>query len=169
MDFGFMSNSVGKLIQVERGGPDKIKGKLLGIKGDHLAVETENGVVYVHTPHVKTISEPIVVEKQAENAEPAAVPAAPPVVLEADDFTSLIGQMEHKYVKINQGGPNALEGVVLLQREGVVTIVHKMKDYVHYPIYHIKTITWIANAMKQEEKKDDNKNAKNDNKKEDNK
>ncbi|TCP59182.1 hypothetical protein EV586_101398 [Tumebacillus sp. BK434] len=150
MDFSFLNDSVGKWIQVERGGPDKIKGKLLGIKSDFIMVETEKGVAYVHTPHVKTISEPIVVEQRAENSVQPEVAVTPPVVLESDDFATLIGLLEHKYVQINQGGPNALDGVVLLQREGAVTIVHKMEDYVHYPIYHIKSITWIINAPKQE-------------------
>jgi hypothetical protein len=161
MSFEYLGNAIGKQIQIERGGPDKLQGKLLAVKDDHLIVQTENGIVYVNSQHIKTISEPILCEVQEGTDETLCTPE--PIVIDAGDLRDLLSQLTHKLVKINQGGPNSLEGVLLTLREDAVTIVHKMKDYVHYPLYHIKTITWVMNANK-EEKKDENKEEKKDNK-----
>lgn len=166
MSFEYLGNAIGKQIQIERGGPDKLQGKLLAVKDDHMIVHTENGIVYVNNQHVKTISEPILNEVQEVVVDENLV-VPEPIVVEAVDFRNLLSQLTHKLVKINQGGPNSLEGVLLTVRDDAVTIVHKMKDYVHYPLYHIKTITWVMNANKEEkkdDKKDENKDGKKDNK-----
>ncbi|PWK14890.1 DUF2642 domain-containing protein [Tumebacillus permanentifrigoris] len=154
MSFDYLKNSVGKLIQVERGGPDKLQGKLLAVKGDHLIVETADGIVYVNNQHIKTISEPILVEVVQNDCAEEDPEGVLPAIIDAVDLCDLLEQLTHKLVKINQNGPNALEGVLLTVHEDAVTIVHNMKDYVHYPLYHIKTITWVINApVKNDDKK----------------
>jgi spore coat protein B len=57
--------------------------------------------------------------------------------------------LKHRLVRINHGGPNALQGVLIELRPGVVTILHDMKDYVHYATYHIKSITWILHKTER--------------------
>ncbi|BCJ88329.1 DUF2642 domain-containing protein [Effusibacillus dendaii] len=151
MDFRFLEKSCGKMIQIERGGPDQLEGKLLEIRPDHLCIETQDGVMYVNSNHIKTISEPILMEITNQGTE--TEDSKPLVLVEAENFHQLLKNLQHKLVKINQAGPNSLEGVLMSIRDDSVTIVHKMKDYVHYPLFHIKTITWIINSHKQEEKK----------------
>lgn len=149
IDFEFLEDSIGKWIKVERGGPDKLEGRLLGIKSDYLIVQTKDGVVYVASEHIKTISEPILAEGEEGDD------LCDPVVLEAEDFLSLLGKLKHKLVKINQHGPNSVEGVLIKQREDTVTIVHKMKEYVHYPVQHIKSVVWVINSSKDDKKGND--------------
>ncbi|MCL6598230.1 MAG: hypothetical protein K6T81_05755 [Alicyclobacillus macrosporangiidus] len=153
MDFSFMQDSIGKTIQLERGGPDRLIGKLVAIMEDCIALETaEEGVVYVNGHHIKTISEPVIPEVQvarsaAEENELPAVEEHPPLV-EAANFEDLLGKLRHRLVRVNHGGPNALQGILIELRPGVVTILHEMKDYVHYPTYHIRSVTWILNQRR---------------------
>ncbi|MBX5437345.1 MAG: hypothetical protein IRZ33_09015 [Alicyclobacillaceae bacterium] len=154
MDLSFMEESIGKTIQLERGGPDRLVGKLVAIMKDCIAVEIpEEGVVYVNSQHIKTISESVIPEVQV--VRPAADPNAPvpeeehPPLIEADSFDDLLSKLKHRLVRINHGGPNALQGVLIEQRPGVVTILHDMRDYVHYATYHIKSITWILNKRER--------------------
>ncbi|MCL6548515.1 MAG: hypothetical protein K6T30_06365 [Alicyclobacillus sp.] len=154
MDFSFLQESIGKTIQLERGGPDRLVGKLVAIMNDCIAVETQDeGVVYVNTQHIKTISESVIPEVQIVRA--TADPDAPvpeeeyPPLVEAENFEDLLSKLKHRLVRINHGGPNALQGVLIEQRPGVVTILHDMRDYVHYSTYHIKSITWILNKRER--------------------
>lgn len=155
MDFGFMSDSIGKTVRLERGGPDELTGKLLGIMPDAITLETnKHGIVYVQSQHVKTISEAVIPEVQLSSIIPADGYDLAPVESQlprvyADDFRDLLSKLMHRLIRINHGGPNALQGVLIDVRPEAVTIVHDMKDYVHYPIFHIKSITWIVNAQGQ--------------------
>jgi spore coat protein B len=155
MDLSFLENSIGKTIQLERGGPDRLVGKLVAIMADCIAVETpDEGVVYVNAQHIKTISESVIPEVQMPR--PAADPNAPvieeehPPLIEAEDFHDLLSQLKHRLVRVNHGGPNALQGVLIDLRPDVVTILHDMRDYVHYPTYHIRSITWILHKQGSE-------------------
>ncbi len=149
MDLSFLSESIGKFVCLERGGPDKLEGILRSIMADCLAVETKDeGVTYVQVQHIKTISEPIVTEIQLTRNEPTDLYApvlekAQPPLLEATDFNDLLQKMSHRLVRVNHGGPNSLQGVLMDIRPDVITILHDMKDCVHYPIYHIKSIMWV--------------------------
>jgi hypothetical protein len=164
MDLRFLNDSVGKSVRLERGGPDKLEGKLLAIMDDAIAVQTNNeGVVYVNCQHIKTISESVIPEielnRQSSDAYTSSAEDELPPLIEAVDFQDLLCKLKHRLVRVNHGGPNSLQGVLIEIRPDVITILHEMKDYVHYPIYHIKSITWILNTRsKQEaEEKDDKK------------
>ncbi|MCL6598237.1 MAG: hypothetical protein K6T81_05790 [Alicyclobacillus macrosporangiidus] len=154
MDFSFMEDAIGKTIQLERDGPDKLVGKLAAIMGDCIALETaEHDVVYVNGQHIKTISESVIPEVQvvrsAADTDVPPVEEERPPLLEATDFEDLLGKLRHRLVRVNHGGPNALQGVLIELRPGVVTILHDMKDYVHYPTYHIRSVTWILNQKRE--------------------
>ncbi|UOF89659.1 hypothetical protein LSG31_17500 [Fodinisporobacter ferrooxydans] len=169
MDFSFLNNSIGKMVQIERGGPNKIVGKLLKIQGDFLTLEKENGeITYVYTLHVKTLAEPIMEEIQMTqvpapvyNPNPpyTPVPIEPqPPIIEAASFVELLTNLQNRLVRVNQGG-EALDGVVTDIRSVAgsesVTLIHAMKDFVHMPIQHIKSVTVLY--QKQEDKKADEK------------
>jgi spore coat protein B len=91
MDLSFLESSIGKTIMLERGGPDRLVGKLVAIMKDCIAVETpDEGVVYVNAAHIKTISESVIPEVQV--TRPSPDPDAPvieeehPPLIEAEDF-----------------------------------------------------------------------------------
>jgi spore coat protein B len=154
MDFGFLSESIGKLVRLERGGPDKLEGTLRSIMPDYLAVETKKeGVVYVQANHIKTISEHVVTEVQMSAPEvtdsnaPVLIEPQLPLV-EAENFIDLLNKLKNRLVRINHGGPNSLQGVLIDNHPDAITILHDMKDYVHYPIFHIKSIMWIYQTIR---------------------
>lgn len=164
MNFEYLCDAVGKMIQIERGGPDKLQGRLLAVKVDHLIVETADSIVYVSSRHIKTVSEPILTEMIIDDPGDGQEDAPLPIIIDTENLRDLLTKLTHKLVKINQNSPNALEGVLLTVREDAVTILHKMQDYVHYPLLHIKTIIWVINApVKEENKKDDKKDNEKDN------
>lgn len=161
MDFSFMSDLIGKSVRLERGGPDKVEGKLLAIMTDVLAIQTQKeGIVYVNGDHVKTISESVIPEIQIVKSAPVntclPVPEeeVPPLV-EAQNFRNLLSQLRHKLIRVNQGGPNSLLGVLIdvkpnFESAEMITLLHDMKDYVHFPIYHVRSVTWIINQVRDD-------------------
>ncbi len=56
-DHNFLQSLIGKNVKINRGGPDSIQGKLLAVKSDFLVLSTNEGVVYVASSHVKSITE----------------------------------------------------------------------------------------------------------------
>ncbi|MCL6625871.1 hypothetical protein [Alicyclobacillus shizuokensis] len=149
MDLSFLEDSIGKTIQLERGGPERIVGKLAAIMADYIAVDTpEEGVVYVNARHIKTISEPVIPQMQADrpavDPDGQVIEEESPPLIEASDFDDLLAQLKHRLVRINHGGPNSVQGVLIELRPGVVTLLHDMQAYVHYPTYHIRSVTWIV-------------------------
>jgi spore coat protein B len=157
MDFSFLVNSIGKKVQVERGGPDKLEGKLVFIRPEFLILETEqNGYVYVQSKHIKTVSEPVIPEIQMQaNTEEKNTNILP--MVEAEDFVELLRKLRHRLIRVNHGGPNVIQGVLIEVGDESVTILHQMKDFVYYPIYHIRSVTCIFNN--QNKKENENKQA----------
>lgn len=156
MDFSFLKDSCGKQIQVERGGPDKLEGILRHVQGDYMAVQTKDGLLYLNCNHIKSITEALVSGSGGEEWEAVEC-------IQADNFYDLMESLNHRLVKINHGGPNALQGVLIECRPEAVTIVHQMKEYVHFPTYHIKSISVVTENKND---KDKNKDEKNENKNE---
>jgi spore coat protein B len=159
MDFSFLVNSIGKKVQVERGGPDKLEGKLAFIRPDFLTLETEqNGYVYVQSQHIKTVSEPVIPEVQANSSEVEEKKTTILPMVEADNFVDLLRKLRHRLIRVNHGGPNVIQGVLIEVGEESVTILHQMKDFVYYPIFHIRSVTCIFNNQQNEKKNDKQSN-----------
>jgi spore coat protein B len=146
MDFRFLNDSIGKMLNFERNGPEKITGKLLDINSDFLVVMSENEeILYVNCNHIKSLSEAVINEVQmtsnASRDPYASAPPEPPI-LEALDFADLLAQMKHRQIRINHG-PHAAQGVLIEIRPDSITMLHNGNDFVHYPTYHIKSVTVI--------------------------
>jgi spore coat protein B len=153
MNFDFLSGSTGKVVQLERGGPDKIVGELIGIRGDHLVLRTkEHGVIYCVSDHIKSVTEPIVskLEPVQSDLEADAWHLSIPVV-EAATLQDLLGNMQGNLVQINHSGPNMIKGVLYRVMPGTITLVYDMKEYVHYPIFHIRSISRIYEIIQNQE------------------
>jgi spore coat protein B len=157
MDFWFMSNAVGKVVQVERGGPDKVEGELVGIRDDHLVLRTkEHEVIYCVSSHIKSVTEPIVTRIDLTQSELEAGTEQLPVIPieEAASFQELLKLIQGKMVRINHGGPGMVKGVLYSVGPESISMVHEMKDYVHYPIFHIKSVSLIYEIVQNQENKE---------------
>lgn len=150
----FLKHSIGKMIQVERGGPDKINGKLVAIGNDFITVETQqDGYIYLQTRHMKSISEPIVDETEAKQNVIVEENHIPPMI-EADDFSQLLNQLKHRLIRINHAGPNVIQGVLIDTGDESITLLHQMKELVYFPTYHIRSVSCIFKSQ-DDNKKDD--------------
>ncbi|WIL34928.1 spore coat protein CotH [Bacillus stercoris] len=134
-------------VQFNQGGPESKKGRLVWLGDDYAALHTnEDGVVYFNIHHIKSISkhEP---DLKIEEQTPAGV-------LEADELSEVFKSLTHKWVSINRGGPEAIEGILVDNADGHYTLVKNQEVLRIYP-FHIKSISL---GPKGSHKKEDQKN-----------
>lgn len=147
MNFSFLKKSIGRTVQLERGGPDKVIGELVAIHSDYIVLRNqEHGVLYCATQHIKSVSMPILEELALDQTESSEDISTKIPTLEEEDFNTLLQQLKHSLIKVNHSGPNTLKGVLIDINEDAITVVHDMKDYVHFPIFHIRTVSRVYNV-----------------------
>ncbi|OWP58922.1 spore coat protein [Bacillus velezensis] len=142
-----ISRMTNRTVQLNQGGPESKRGKLHETGDDFLVLETEDdGIVYFNADHVKSIS--------AEQEEDGQEEERPEFEM-ADDFHGIFKRLIHKWVSINRGGPEAVEGILVDNSDGHYTLVKDKEVLRIYP-FHIKSISEGAKgAAKKEENKDD--------------
>ncbi|RDU35364.1 spore coat protein [Neobacillus piezotolerans] len=132
-----MQHFIRKHAQMNLGGPESKSGMVLAVSGSYIALLTEDdGVVYYNIHHIKSISE----STQKQNEENDEQEVLIPDFIEADDFHDLFGKMSHKWVSINRGGPQAIEGVLVQGVGGHYTIVNN-DEVLRINPFHIKNIS----------------------------
>lgn len=150
--FELIDRLKGEKIQINQGGPEVKNGDLLGSAQDFLVLNTEDdGVVYYHVYHVKSIS------KYKDNQNNEQQTTTYPTYVEANTFHDVFKQLTHKWVSINRGGPEATEGVLVGNEEGHYTLVNNEEVLRIHP-FHIKNISTGAKGyfkkMNNNEEKD---------------
>ncbi len=145
-DDNFLHAMEGKVITVYRGGPESKTGRLADIQSDYIALQVDNKIVYYQWKHVKSVT---------ENTSETVSPAEAAECEKADDFHGIFKRLIHKWVSINRGGPEAVEGILVDNSDGHYTLVKDKEVLRIYP-FHIKSISEGAKgAAKKEENKDD--------------
>ncbi|BFI98889.1 spore coat protein [Priestia sp. Y58] len=151
-----------KYVQVNQGGPEKKAGQLLDVLGSfesaYIVLLTEDdGVIYINTEHVKSVS-----EYQNNNGDQANQSAnellvsQEPEYMKSKSFNDLFAHLSHKWVSINNGGPEAVEGVLVQSRNGTFTLVQNNQVLRLQP-RHVKTICVGAKgAFKQNDNNQNN-------------
>ncbi|MGG0591164.1 spore coat protein [Priestia megaterium] len=151
-----------KYVQVNQGGPEKKAGQLLDVLGSfesaYIVLLTEDdGVIYINTEHVKSVS-----EYQNNNGDQTSQSAnelfvsQEPEYMKSKSFNDLFAHLSHKWVSINNGGPEAVEGVLVQSRNGTFTLVQNNQVLRLQP-RHVKTICVGAKgAFKQNDNNQNN-------------
>ncbi|PAO69016.1 spore coat protein CotH, partial [Bacillus sp. X2(2017)] len=130
--------------------PESKKGRLVWLGDDYAALHTnEDGVVYFAIHHIKSIS-----KHESDLKTEEQTPAG---VLEADELSEVFKSLTHKWVSINRGGPEAIEGILVDNADGHYTLVKNQEVLRIYP-FHIKSISL---GPKGSHKKEDQKNEQN--------
>ncbi|MCY8930056.1 spore coat protein CotH [Bacillus subtilis] len=135
-------------VQFNQGGPESKKGRLVWLGDDYAALNTnEDGVVYFNIHHIKSISKHEH-DLKIEGHTPSGV-------LEADYLSEVFKSLTHKWVSINRGGPEAIEGILVDNADGHYTIVKNQEVLRIYP-FHIKSISLgpKGSYKKEDEKKE---------------
>ena len=148
MNNEFLLSLIGKSIKVDRGGPESRVGVLKAVEGDYLILYTkDDGYVYYKLQHIKSVtvdSKGLVNVEEPENVE----------FYQGTDFNNCISNFCDSWVKVNRGGPEALEGILNKVYDDSVTVYSK-QDVVHLAMYHIRNISF--GAKKEEAEKEEGK------------
>jgi spore coat protein B len=135
-----------KVIKVDRGGPESRVGKLLAAEEDHITLLTEDeGIIYYNTHHIKSITD------NAKNAVQFGVEIPEDFeFVKAKDFKGVLENLKYRWVKINRGGPETLEGVMDSCNDDFVTIVSNA-EIIRLSIFHIRNISYGVKIEKENE------------------
>ncbi|WP_443951824.1 spore coat protein [Priestia megaterium] len=157
-----------KYVQVNQGGPEKKAGQLLDVLGSfesaYIVLLTEDdGVIYINTEHVKSVSEYQNNDGNQNNNGNQNNQSAnqlflsqEPEYMKSKNFNDLFANLSHKWVSINNGGPEAVEGVLVQSRNGTFTLVQNNQVLRLQP-RHVKTICVGAKgAFKQNDNNQNN-------------
>lgn len=151
---------IDKEVKVDRGGPESRVGKLLAVEDDHFTLLTvEDGIIYYNTQHIKSLT----INTKNQSQLGIEIPEDFEYV-SAEDFKSVLLRLALRWVKINRGGPETLEGVMDYVDDDYITIVSN-EEIVRISLFHIRNISY---GVKIEKPKEDanNSKSKNDSKKE---
>ncbi|MGG3467130.1 hypothetical protein ABES02_06275 [Neobacillus pocheonensis] len=151
MNKDMMKSLVGKIIKIDRGGPESRIGKLLDVNEDHLVLLTEDeGVVYYNTHHIKSVTENAKEQLEFNIEVPEGF-----TYKQADSFHGLLDSLKFQWVKINRGGPEKLEGVLSDINNDFVSLINK-EEIVRLSMFHIRNISYGLKVEKAEEEKSEN-------------
>ncbi|HEX7065114.1 MAG TPA: hypothetical protein VF199_08635 [Bacillales bacterium] len=131
-------------ILIDRGGPESRKGKLLDLREDFLVLENDKeGVIYYRIHHIKSISRPK--NSGLKIGSGPDTEAGPEYVREASDFDQLLKILKYRWIQINRGGPECIEGILIdSNKEYLVLAVNDEVN--HIPIFHIRNINVVIHA-----------------------
>ncbi len=159
-----MKYFIGKVIKVNRGGPESRIGKLMDASEDHVALFTEDdGLVYYNTQHIKSFTDNMKGEMEFNIVVPNDIQYK-----KADNFYSLLESLKFQWVKINRGGPEKLEGVLSDVHPDYISLINK-EEIVRLAMFHITNISYglkIENAQDQKSNNQASKQSKQSNKQE---
>ena len=145
-----MKYFIGKVIRVNRGGPESRIGKLMDASDDHIALLTEDeGVVYYNTKHIKSLTDNVKGKMKFNIEDPIDFEFK-----KADNFQDLLESLKLKWVKINRGGPEKVEGVITEVNKDFVVLIDN-QEIVRLSMFHIKNISYGVKIEKAEKEKSD--------------
>lgn len=161
---GVVQQLEGKYVQINQGGPESKKGQVLSVIDDYIVLFTEDdGVVYFNVQHIKSIAENNQNNaNNGNNANDQMTQTAVPEFENVESFHDLFGRMAHKWIAINRGGPEAMEGILVESAGGHYTLVNN-QEVMRINPYHIKSISsGPKGALKQQNQNNQQNSQQND-------
>ncbi|WP_436865105.1 spore coat protein [Bacillus fungorum] len=129
----FLKDLIGSFVRVNRGGPESQKGTIVAVCSDYFVLKNEKGEIYYYqTCHLKSIT---------KNAKNCKVDDCRWLECECeDDFEKLLQSFKYRWVKINRGGPEKVEGILQDVSCEFVKLIVK-EEVILVAISHIKSVT----------------------------
>lgn len=84
---------------------------------------------------------------------PDETPVVLPAYIDAEDFVSVMQNMKYRWVQINRGGPEKVEGVLVDANETEVTLVVG-NEVVRVMPFHIRNISYGIKKKEQEKEQE---------------
>ncbi|MBM7655229.1 hypothetical protein [Neobacillus cucumis] len=131
MSKDFTKELLGKVIQVDRNGPESSIGKLLHVGDDYIAILTNEGVVYYNSHHNKSFTENVKGDRKI-NAE------VPKGFKKSCNLKELIKSSQYEWLQINRG-PETVEGVLASLEDDFVVLVN-CGEMIRVALFHIKNV-----------------------------
>lgn len=142
----YLNNLVGRVVKINKAGPDLRTGKLLEVNDDYLTLQTkEQEVVYYLLNHVKAV-----VEDTKGNVSPTDYPELTIYGGETKTVMDLLDQLLLGSVQINGGGPASRFGKLLAVNDEFLTLETKKEGLVLYQLDHIKSVTEMEQKEENE-------------------
>ncbi|NHC40659.1 hypothetical protein G6549_11820 [Bacillus sp. MM2020_1] len=156
MDKDIMKCFIGKVIKVDRGGPESKIGMLMDASDDLIVLLTEDdGLVYYNSKHIKSFSDNIKGSMKLSIEVPKDFK-----FIKAANFKELLNSLKFKWIKINRGGPEKLEGVLTEVENDSVFLINN-QEIVRLSLLHIRSISYGLIVEKAEEEKSDKQKSRN--------
>ncbi|EJR01552.1 hypothetical protein [Bacillus cereus] len=132
---------VGENVKVNLRGPESRVGVLSLLGKDYLTLQLPPGeVVYYQLKHVKSLVKKV---KEAQGDYGSCFYA------DEDTFLDVLNDLKYKWIKINRGGPECVEGLLSDIHDNCITLVNC--DEVIYVINsHIKSVSQVVKSKKNE-------------------
>lgn len=125
----------GTQVMVNRGGPESETGTLLAIRNDVLVLRPRKGPnIYYNLEHVKSVTR---LKKAAQSS--AGNGNFPPWLT----FRQVLAAFTNRYVQINRGGPEKVDGTITMVTPYTVTLI-RGKEIIRLPIHHIRTVNALG-------------------------
>lgn len=129
----FLKDLIGSFVRVNRGGPESQKGTIVAACSDYFVLKNEKGELYYYQiRHLKSVT---------KNAKDCKADDCGWLECECeDDFEKLLQSFKYRWVKINRGGPEKVEGILQDVSCEFVTLIVK-EEVILVAVAHIKSVT----------------------------
>ncbi|MDM5237382.1 spore coat protein [Bacillus cereus] len=154
-DWDFLESLIGSYVKVNRGGPESQKGTIVSIGADYFLLQNEKGEHhYYQLRHLKSIT---------QNAKDGGIGDFEWSEEDiAEDFETLLQGFKYRWVKINRGGPEKIEGILQDVSNDYVTLIIK-EEVVLIALSHIKSVNYNAPGSGESDESNDEKSNENSN------
>lgn len=135
---------VGENVKVNLRGPESRVGILVSLGRDYLTLQLPHGeLVYYQLKHVKSL-----VKKVKESKCGDCYISC--FYSDDDNFVDVLRDLKYKWVKINRGGPECVEGLLSEVHDECITLVNG-DEVIYVVVYHIKSVSQVVKCKKNEE------------------
>lgn len=148
----FFESLLGNDVKIYRGGPESKHGVLVDVQSDYVALSAKHSVVYYQADHIKSISVPTKPKPPHHHHEDLGEVE----LLSAKNFHKLLKKMENQVIKLNQGGPESIHGMLLSVRQGYVVVNSEDDGLVYVNPHHIKSVSLASEEVMDRENMEEN-------------
>ncbi|PGV67524.1 spore coat protein [Bacillus cereus] len=154
-NWDFLEDLIGSNVRVNRGGPESQKGTIVSIGADYFVLQNEKGEHhYYQLRHLKSITK--------NTKDGGIADSGWSEEDSAEDFETLLQNFKYRWVKINRGGPEKIEGILQDVSNDYVTLIIK-EEIVLIALSHIKSVNYNAPVSGESDESSDEKSNENSN------
>ncbi|MDK7475048.1 spore coat protein [Bacillus paranthracis] len=135
---------VGETVKVNLRGPESRVGELVSLGKDYLTLQLPHSeLVYYHLKHVKSLVKKVKESKCGDCYSSC-------FCSDEDTFLDILKDLKYKWVKINRGGPECVEGLLSEVHHGCITLVN-CDEVIYVVKSHIKSVSQVVKCKKNED------------------